>query len=515
MENDSIFKTMASCFALLLLYVMIRFVNIIWWRPRNTEKILSKQGIRGSSYKLFTGDTSDMKDSVQKALSKATSLNHQIIPRVIPFLHKMVQQHGNISLCWFGRRPRLIIADAELTRLVLTNKNGHFVKPPRNPLIKLLSLGLSSLEGETWTKRRRVVTSAFHLEKLKAMVPAFSSSCYNMIERWEKSVETEGWCELDVCSEFNILTGDVIARTAFGSSYQEGKKIFELQKEQAILVNEALNSLYIPGFRFLPTTKNKRRYNLDIQIKTILRDIIQKKERAMKEGEVKEHDLLSILLQCREQSNSLTTDDVIEECKLFYFAGQVTTANLLAWTMIVLSMHLDWQEKARTEVLEIFDKTTLDYEGINHLKIVSMILYEVLRLYPPITVLSKYNWCETRVGNLSIPAGVEFCLPLLLVHNDSNYWDKPEEFNPERFNEGVSKASKDHIAFYPFGWGPKTCPGQNFAFLEAKMALALILQHFSFQLSPTYSHAPTTCITLKPQHGAPIIIRRIKSSKLS
>ncbi|XP_047154901.1 cytochrome P450 CYP72A219-like [Vigna umbellata] len=507
--EDSMFKTMAWCFALLLFYVMISFVNTMWWRPRKIEKLLRKQGIRGTSYRFFTGDTSDMKDCIQKALSKTISLDHQIIPRVVPFMHQIVQQHGKISLCWFGRTPRLIIADAELTRSILTDTKGHFLKPPRNPLINLLSLGLSSLEGEIWSKRRRVVNSAFHLEKLKAMMPAFSISCNNMIERWEKLVEARGWYELNVCSEFDILTGDVIARTAFGSNYQEGKKILELQKEQAVLVNEAINNIYIPGYRFLPTTKNKRRYNLDIQIKAMLRDMIQKKEQAMKENKVKEHDLLSSLLQYREESGSLTTDNVIEECKLFYFAGQVTTANLLSWTVIVLSMHPNWQEKARTEVLKIFGKKTLDYEDINHLKIVSMILYEVLRLYPPLVNINKYSCCETRVGNISIPAGVELCLPLLLLHYDSNYWDKPEEFNPGRFSEGISKASKDHIAFYPFSGGSRICPGQNFAFLEAKMALAFILQHFSFQLSPTYAHAPaTSTITLTPQHGAPIIIRR-------
>ncbi|XP_027356918.1 cytochrome P450 CYP72A219-like [Abrus precatorius] len=507
--EDCIFKTMISSFALFVFYVMIRLVNNFWWRPRNIEKILRQQGIRGSSFKPFAGDISEMKNSAQKASSKAIPLKHQIVPRVIPFVHKMVQQYGNVSLCWFGRRPRVIIADAELTRLILSNKNGHFVKPPRNPLSSLLTLGLSSLEGDKWNKRRRVITSAFQLEKLKAMVPAFSTSCCSMIERWEKLVEPQGSCELDATSEFDVLTGDVIARTAFGSSYQEGKKIFQLQKEQAILVNEALNNIYVPGFRFLPTTKNKRRYNLDVQIKASLHDIIRKKEQAMKEGKLKESDLLSILLRCREQSNSLTTEDVIEECKLFYFAGQVTTANLLAWTMIVLSMHPDWQEKARAEVLELIDRKAPDFEAINRLKTVSMILYEVLRLYPPITMINKYTRCETRVGSMSIPAGVELCLPFLLLHYDSNYWENPEEFKPDRFTEGVSKASKDHIAFYPFGWGPRICPGQSFSLLETKMALAMILQRFSFQLSPSYAHAPISSITLKPQRGAPIVIRRI------
>jgi len=73
-------------------------MNTMWWRPRKIEKLLRKQGIRGTSYKLFTGDTLDMKDSAQKASSKPISLYHQIIPRVIPFVHQMVQQHGKLVL---------------------------------------------------------------------------------------------------------------------------------------------------------------------------------------------------------------------------------------------------------------------------------------------------------------------------------------------------------------------------------------------------------------------------------
>lgn len=60
-------------------------------------------------------------------------------------------------------------------------------------------------------------------------------------------------------------------------------------------------------------------------------------------------------------------EDVIEECKLFYFAGQETTANWLTWTIIVLSMHPDWQEKARHEVLQICGKKTPDLKDISHL----------------------------------------------------------------------------------------------------------------------------------------------------
>uniref|UniRef100_A0A803LFP5 Uncharacterized protein n=1 Tax=Chenopodium quinoa TaxID=63459 RepID=A0A803LFP5_CHEQI len=114
---------------------------------------------------------------------------------------------------------------------------------------------------------------------------------------------------------------------------------------------------------------------------------------------------------------------------------------------------------------------------------------------------------RNQTWRLLIPAGVDVTLPTLLIHHDPDIWgDDVDEFNPKRFSEGVSKASKDQLVFFPFGFGPRTCVGQNFAQVEAKVALSMILQNFSFQLSPSYSHAPHTVMMLQPQHGAHIIM---------
>jgi len=266
----------------------------------------------------------------------------------------------------------------------------------------------------------------------------------------------------------------------------------------------------------LPTKNNIRMRQIDREICKLLRGIIEKREKAIKTGETNSDDLLGILVESNmRESNGkvnqgMSTEDIIEECKLFYFAGMETTSLLLTWTIIVLSMHPEWQELAREEVLNHFGRARPDFDRLSRLKIVTMILYEVLRLYPPVIYLNRRTYKEMELGGIKYPAGVDLLLPLLFIHHDPTIWGTDaSEFNPERFSEGISNATNYQTAFFPFGWGPRICIGQNFALLEAKMALCTILQCFSFELSPSYTHAPYTVITLHPEHGAQVKLKKL------
>ncbi|KAJ4872437.1 Cytochrome P450 72A15 [Raphanus sativus] len=503
----------ASAAIVVLSWWTWRTLMFVWFTPKMLESYLRKQGLLGTPYTPLVGDLKRNFSMIKEAKSKPIKLTDDISPRVVPFPFEMLKTHGRTFFTWFGTTPTITIMDPDQIKEVF-NKSYDFQKPHTFPLGDLIAKGVVSYDGEKWAKHRRIINPAFHLEKIKNMVPAFHQSCNEVVGKWEKLVSDKGSsCEVDVWPGLVSMTADVISRTAFGSSYKEGQRIFELQTELAQLMIQTFLKAFIPGYLYLPTKGNRRMKAASREVHVILRGIINKRLSAREAGEAPSDDLLGILLESnlgQAKGNEMSTEDVMEECKLFYFAGQETTSVLLVWTMVLLSQHQDWQARARKEVKHVFGDKEPDTEGLNQLKVMTMILYEVLRLYPPAVQLTRAIHKDMKLGDLTLPGGVQISLPILLVHRDTQLWGKDaSEFKPERFQDGVSKATKGHVSFFPFGWGPRICIGQNFTLMETKMALALILQRFSFEIYPSYVHAPYTVLTLQPQFGAHLILHKI------
>lgn len=141
----------------------------------------------------------------------------------------------------------------------------------------------------------------------------------------------------------------------------------------------------------------------------------------------------------------------------------------------------------------------------------TMIINEALRLYGPAVSVTRRTHCKTRLGRYEIPANVQVNVPILGLHRNPDTWGQDAHvFDPERFSEGLAKATKGNTAaFLPFGFGPRMCVGVNFATNEAKIALSMILQRYKFTLSPNYVHSPAQITTINPQHGIQIILHNL------
>lgn len=138
--------------------------------------------------------------------------------------------------------------------------------------------------------------------------------------------------------------------------------------------------------RLLPTTANRRMKEIERDMHASLEGIIKKREKAMKNGEATNHDLLGLLLESNHNENQghennkavgMTIQEVIEECKLFYLAGQETTSVLLVWTMVLLGKYPEWQARARQEVLQAFGNQNPNFDGLSRLKVVSITWFHV------------------------------------------------------------------------------------------------------------------------------------------
>jgi cytochrome P450 len=139
-----------------------------------------------------------------------------------------------------------------------------------------------------------------------------------------------------------------------------------------------------------------------------------------------------------------------------------------------------------------------------------MVIHESLRLYPPVPVVTREALEDMKFGDIQVPKGVNVWILLVTLHQDPDIWGPDaNEFNPERFTDGVGGACKLPHVYMPFGVGQRTCLGQNFAMAELKIILALIVSNFSFSLSPKYRHSPAMRMVIEPENGVNLLIKRL------
>ncbi|TYH82120.1 hypothetical protein ES332_D02G036000v1 [Gossypium tomentosum] len=310
----------------------------------------------------------------QKALSKSVGLTDDLFPRVHPHFYTWTNRYGKNFVYWNGARAELVISEPELIKEVLKNSEQIFQKKQLSDIgMKFLGNGLIFIEGEKWAKHRKLANHTFHGESLKNMTPAIIASVETMLEKWNGQ---EGK-EIEVYQEFRLLTSEVISRTAFGSSYLEGEKIFAMLDKSTIIVSQNLSKTRIPLISKLWKSADLlESEKLAKEIQDRLMKIVKKREDKAVNGEVNSfgNDFLGLLLNVyhdSDEKNRISLEDLVAECKTFYFAGQETVNSLLAWIVLHLAIRGDWQEKARREVVDIFGNQNPHLEGIAKLKIVS------------------------------------------------------------------------------------------------------------------------------------------------
>ena len=163
--------------------------------------------------------------------------------------------------------------------------------------------------------------------------------------------------------------------------------------------------------------------------------------------------------------------------------------------------------KLRQELDCVIGGRTPQLEDLARLTYTDKVVKESMRLYPPAWSLARAATKETEIGGYLLPIGANVVMSPWIMHRDPRFYDRPEQFDPDRWTGGLSQRLP-RFAYFPFGGGSRVCIGASFAMMEATLLVATIAQRSQLRMLPGHPVAPLPSITLRPKHGMCMSIQR-------
>jgi cytochrome P450 len=215
------------------------------------------------------------------------------------------------------------------------------------------------------------------------------------------------------------------------------------------------------------------------------------------------------------KSAKMTNQQLRDEVMTIFLAGHETTANALTWTLYLLDRHPNVESKIMDEIISITENKSIDYkisiEDVSKLKYTEMVLMESMRLYPPSWAIGRQTIKDYVLDdNYVIPSGSVIIMSQYLIHHDSRYFSRPEQFYPERWSSEF-RASIPRFSYFPFGGGPRSCIGEPLAWIEGIIILATILKKWKVTLEEDERNIKLQpIVTLRPKYGIQMKIHKRK-----
>uniref|UniRef100_A0A803KWY1 Cytochrome P450 n=1 Tax=Chenopodium quinoa TaxID=63459 RepID=A0A803KWY1_CHEQI len=428
-------------------------------------------------------------------------------------------QHGSVYKLAFGPKAFVVVSDPIVARHILRENAFSYDKA----LGSYVFCSMISIYG------LNVIAPGFHALYLEAMVKVFTDCSERTTLKFEKlleDIQAQDTIELDLEAEFSSLALDIIGLGVFNYDFGSISKESPVIKAVygTLFEAEHRSTFYIPYWKFplaswIVPRQRKFQYDLKV-INDCLDGLIKNAKETRQETDVEK-------LQQRDYSNlkdasllrffvdmrGADVDDrqLRDDLMTMLIAGHETTAAVLTWSIFLLSQNPSKMKKAQAEIDAVLGKGRVTFDSLKKLEYIRLIVVESLRLYPqPPLLIRRSLKPDTLPGGYKgqkdgykIPTGTDIFISVYNLHRSPYFWDKPDQFEPERFL--VQRKSEDiegwngfdpsrspgalypneivaDFAFLPFGGGPRKCVGDQFALMESTIALAMLLQKFDVKL---------------------------------
>ncbi|OJJ48675.1 hypothetical protein ASPZODRAFT_14803 [Penicilliopsis zonata CBS 506.65] len=428
----------------------------------------------------------------------------------IKSLGLLADQYGPIYQLNQLGKPTIFVSSHELVDELCDEERFH----------KALSVSLNEVRNgthdglftanwpgdENWAIAHRVLVPAFGPISIRGMFDDMYDLASQLAMKWARQGPKE---PIQVTEDFTRLALDTIALcamgTRFNSFYHEDMHPF-VKAMLGLLSGSFTRSRRPNLLNNLPTRENNQYWTDIAYLRELSRELVDDR----KNNPQDKKDLLNALILGRDPQTGqgLTDESIIDNMVTFLIAGHETTSGMLSFLFYYLLKNPHAYQTAQEEVDRVIGRRKITVEDLPKLPYINAVMRETLRLSPTAAAITigphpeKNKEDPITIGKGKYVISKDQIIVLLLgkLHRDPEVWGPDaEEFKPERMlDEKFNKLPKN--AWKPFGNGMRGCIGRPFAWQEAQLVIAILLQNFTFQMdNPSYDLRIKQTLTIKPK----------------
>ncbi|KAJ3338028.1 hypothetical protein HDU93_010094 [Gonapodya sp. JEL0774] len=410
------------------------------------------------------------------------------------------------------------------------------------------------LEDEDWPKSKNsyahlafnkdtdnILTTTdkiFHARIRSLVAPAFSSEALSVLEplmikvwnTFEDKIRTiqadgDGWIPVNMDTYSANIALDIIGETIFGSSFrmiESGNHPLLDARRQVF--DSVLHKVFWPylGYFYSGPSRTKA---VETELR-LLTNAVDARVGLNKSGE-RRVDILQTLLDYKDPvtGDKLSEEEVARTIGALHMAGGETTGGALSWAIYYLLRTPTAFEKLRIELDEAFPtglSERLELAKLKKLPFLDAVIKETLRLRPAVSSIVRklehektlyFRDVKGKLTRLIFPEETHVAASLFSLHRSARLWVRPNDFDPERWNDGlaapgehsstpvVESQSQEQCvwgkpllvnrgAYLPFSKGSRDCVGKEFALDILRFTLGHLIRRFEILPHPIDPQLP-------------------------
>ncbi len=400
-------------------------------------------------------------------------------------LYERCEKLGPLVRIRLYHRPLYVVTGPDLIEQVLVHQAPKFDKPM---FLKgsrwIFGEGLLVADGARYQHRRRIVQPAFHPAHHAAYTEMLAQRVARMLSDLAPGTHDVYQLVVDVC--LTQLTGFFYGVESPGLS--------ATIRDVALMCHEVEQDSRRAPWTFLLPGVHRRRHAKRIRGLDAALEALRRRRAAEPDGPPTFFDRL-----VRGEDHDgcpMRPSAVRDEAVTIALAGHETAAAAVSWALYLLAKHPAALSRLRAELDEHVAGRLPALDELPRLSYLNAVLKETYRLYPPTHRIGRTTNAAVELGGVRLPKGSELQIPQWAVHRSSRWYDEPKAFRPERWLS--DRARLPRYAYFPFGGGLHTCPGQQVAQIEDALLVAGLAGRFEPSLTEDAPGYPASGLTLLP-----------------